>query len=489
MDAYDLVHPFFWLKGAEEDEPNKPKRMVIMVGPPAAGKGFFLGEPEADVPGSKFGWKLPSSTHGLFKDQDIPDAPEHDESDNHLRAIQFEESKKHYNVLASAHKKGKEAFRKALSNIWYDTKDGGRTQLKSMVSYDSFPENHSGFFKKTNKDFYVSMRGWHDDAKKHNSVTGKPKERYKDEARHRFDDAINKKIDKDNELLIVDSAGEDIDAQDYKGQIDNAKANGYDVTVVFLHPEQADTELSNLARGKVAGKRMVDQADIDNWYKNNKAALEEIQKASPQNFLHYRKAPPDPDPKKAAEMRKQARDLMNNLPPVPAKQEGESDDDFKARSKKWKEDNKKSLDTVMHTLYKAGPYSKDPVPETSYGSTLSSETLPKKPKGNIAEAVHKMNEDADARAGKGKEEEGAGKSKEPAKDEGSHTQQQFLREMGDKEVPNPNPDGRKPRIKVRSLPWEQQKRYYQKWVKQRKDKHANMAFRVAAAYLERGRKE
>ena len=27
--------------------------------------------------------------------------------------------------------------------------------------------------------------------------------------------------------------------------------------------EQADTELSNLARGKVMGKRMVDQSDID----------------------------------------------------------------------------------------------------------------------------------------------------------------------------------------------------------------------------------
>ncbi len=64
--------------------------------------------------------------------------------------------------------------------------------------------------------------------------------------------------------MLVDSAGEDIDAQDFKGQIDHAKANGYEVTVVFLHPEQADTELSNLARKKVAGKRMVDQEDISN---------------------------------------------------------------------------------------------------------------------------------------------------------------------------------------------------------------------------------
>jgi hypothetical protein len=469
-----------FLRAAEEPTGKKsPKRMVIMAGPPAAGKGFFIGEPDKDVQGSRFGWKFPDSTHGLFKKEDIPEKTESDESDNYMKALQRMESETHHKTLAKAHKEGKAAFDKAMQDMWYETKDGKKVQLGDTLKFDDFTDDPDAFYKKANRDFYVSMRGWHDDAKKINPETGKPTERFKDKARHMFDDAIDQKIDsKDKDLLIVDSAGEDIDAQDFKSQIERAKQQGYDVTVIFLHPEQADTELSNLARGRVQGKRMVDQSDIENWYKKNEAALKDIQEAAPDNFLHYRKPPPDPDPAKAAEMRKEARDAMLKLPSPPAQEKGEEDSAFKARQKKWKTENDSALKKINHTLYAAAPYPKDPEKSTSWGKTLDRERVPEKPEGDIAKTVQKMNEDAESRADKfpdaritpKKVEEHKEKADDKAekgdgKGEKSKTRMDFIREVGDKKVPNPNPDSRKqyPQVKVRSLPWEHQKKFYQQW--------------------------
>lgn len=479
----------------------KPKRMVIMCGPPAAGKGVFTGEPEPKANESRFGWKFPDSTHGLFTSKDIPERPEYDESDNHLRTVQFDESEKHYDALATAHKEGLQAFKKALKDHWYETKDGNRVELGSVVSYEDFPDSHEAFFKKAERDFYVSMRGWHDDAKTPNRETGKPTERFKDEARHRFDDSVNEKIDRDNELLIVDSAGEDIDAQDFRGQIEKAKANGYEVTVVFLHPEQADTELSNIRRGRVAGKRMVDQADISNWYKQNAAALKEIQEASPDNFLHYRKPPPDPDPAKAAEMRKKARELMMALPPPPVPQKGEDKKAFDARKGAWQQENKEALETIDHIIYKAASYPKEPDAKTSWGTTLNKAKIKElgmtsKPPGDIAKTVAEMNSEAEGRAGKAKEapgkpskkpeEEKPGKPRGEAEEEpakGGGTKQDFLKAMRGKKVPNPNPDTRKknPQVLVTGLPWKFQKPLYEKWV-QSQQRAASLTQNVATRY-------
>jgi len=454
------------------------KRMVVMMGPPAAGKGFFLGEPPP-----KFGWKLPKMLvddkgNPLLTEDDIPERPHSEESDNHLRAIQFEEAKKHFDTLKAAHEEGPEAFKKALSDHWYATKDGDRVDLSKTVNYDDFPETLKDYHAKTNKDFYVSMRGWHDDAKEKNEVTGKPKERFKDEARHRFEETLHKKIEEIEDMLIVDSAGEDIDAQDYKGQIAAAKEAGYEVTVIFLHPEQADTELSNLARGKVQGKRMVDQSDISNWYEKNAEALKDIQEAAPDNFVHYRKGPPDADPKKAAELRAKARDMMNKLSGL----EGE--------------EKEKAKQEINQVLYGAASYKLHK--PTSYGSAVSG--LPEKPEeSSIADAVEAMNTEAEKRSGSGQPkkvkpegeqtpEKQTPEKQPPEKPEGKakpeagseKTRMNFLRELGDQKVKNPNPESRDrfPQIKIRSLPWTYQKPYYEKW----RGKQA--AQRVAKRYLE-----
>jgi hypothetical protein len=460
------------------DEPARggKKKMVVMIGPPAAGKGFFLGEPEKDKGSggpkkyktekgeerdTTFGYKLPESTQGLFKDEDIPASPDADESDNHLRAIQFEESKKHYDQLARAHKHGPDAFKEALSDIWYDTKDGEKVSLAKQLKYQDFAVNdedpiagHGAFLKQHNKDFYVSMRGWHDDASEKNPETGKPKERFKDQARHRFDDNIMRttESEKSSGMMIVDSAGEDIDAQDFKGQIEHAKAAGFEVSVIFLHPEQADTELSNLSRGKVMGKRMVDQSDITNWYKKNEDALKAIQEADPDNFLHYRKGPPAELPKEAEARRKQARDLMNKLSSL----EGE--------------EKEKAKGEINKILYGAASYKL--MKSTSYGRTLKG--LPEKPEEDIAASVKRMNEDAEKRVGEGgapKKEEG-GEEKRDKGEEKEKTKGNFLKDVGDKEVSNPHFNAQKaeshsnPRKrKIRNLPSEDMQKYYQQWAK------------------------
>lgn len=450
------MHPERILARFLRAKSNK-KRMVVMMGPPAAGKGFFLGEPPP-----KFGWKLPQMMvdqqgNPLLTEEDIPERPEQDESDNHLRAIQFEEALGHFEALKEAAEANEGSFKAALKDHWYATKDGSRVELGDVVDYGNFPKDFKEYFDKTNKDFYVSMRGWHNDAEEHNEETGKPKERYKDEARYRFEESVGRKIEQVEDLLIVDSAGEDIDAQDYKGQIDQAKEAGYEVTVIFLHPEQADTELSNLARGKVQGKRMVDQSDISNWYEKNKAALEDIQAAAPDNFIHYRKGPPDEDPKKAEALRAKARDLMGKLSGLSGEE---------------KDAAKKEVNQILYTKanYKLNP-------KTSYGSALSG--LPKEPEGDIAEAMAKMNSEAEQRAGTSKVEKEPGdkpkakpkmdlESKKPAapeNDKGKGTRIDFLKAMGDKKVKNPNPESKErfPQIKIRSLPWTYQKPYYEQW--------------------------
>jgi hypothetical protein len=443
--------------GAEETQ--KPKRMILMLGPPAAGKGFFIGEPPKDGPPPNYGHKLPQMLvndkgEPLLSYDDIPEHPEHDESDNHLKAIQFDEAKKHFEVLKRAHDKGQDAFDKALADHWYETKDGERVGLDRTINFANFERiaDAIDLYKKANTEFYVSMRGWHDDAKELNKVTGKPKERYKDEARHRFDESVARKTDKAGDLLIVDSAGEDIDAQDFKGQIEDAKAHGYEVTVIFLHPEEADTNLSNLARGKVQGKRMVDRSDISNWYQNNEAALREIQKANPDNFLHYRKGPPDPDPKKAAQLRAKARDTMNRLASMPD------------------EEREAAKQEVNKVLYGAANYKLNP--ETSYGRRLSG--LPRKPQKNVVDTVKTMNEEAAKRADTDAPMETAAPKPKPEEqpkekpiehEEHEKTRMNFLRDRGDEKVRNPNPESRErfPKIKIRSLPWQYQKPYYEQW--------------------------
>lgn len=485
---------------------SKRKRMVVMIGPPAAGKGFFLGEPEKvddkdvakgkakpeDVGKAKkyktesgeerdttYGYKLPEMTKGLFKDEDIPPSPDYDESDRHLRKIQYNEAVKHYETLSKAHAQGKEAYDKAMSDMWYSTKDGKKVSLGASVPFDKFPDSPQKLHKQADKEFYVSMRGWHDDAKHHNKETGKSVERYKDQARHRFDDAVGEtsENDKSSNMMIVDSAGEDIDAQDFKGQIERAKANGYEVSVIFLHPEKADTELSNLSRNRVQGKRMVDGADIDNWYERNEDALKAIQAAAPNNFLHYRKGPPDSDPAKAAEKRKKARDLMEGLKGMGA------------------EERKKAEGEIGKVLYGSSSYELQK--DTSYGQTLKG--LPKKPEKNIATAVKEMNDEAAKRA-KVAPEKGEGGHAEKEEPEKEHkappdekkkpekTRIKFLDEVGDKEVPNPtfkpsngesasNPRKRK----IRNLPWEHQKKFYQQWSHA---KHAKIASNVAQRFRE-----
>lgn len=262
--------------------------MVIMVGPPASGKGFFLER------GKGLGKGLPESTQGLFKEDHIPDEKLGvEESDNNLRGIQYFESRSHFDRLKKAHKKGKKDFEKALDDMWYKTKDGDVRKLSSFISHDTFdPESHKEFYGKAAKAFYVSMRGWHNDADEINPDTGKIKERFKDEARLQFEEDVKRKVtSQDKDMLIVDSAGEDIDAQDFEGQIKAAKSAGYEVSVIVLDLDKTDTKLANKFRGFVSGKRMVDNEDIENYYAKYEAEIEKIKKAAPHNFLHFKKPP------------------------------------------------------------------------------------------------------------------------------------------------------------------------------------------------------
>lgn len=280
------------------------KRMVIMIGPPASGKGFFLER------GGAPGKGLPQSTQGLFDESHIPEEGLGvEESDNDLRAIQFMESRAHFNLLKKAHSKGQKTFNDVLEDMWYKTKDGDIRKLSDFVTYQSFdPKSHKSYHTEQASAFYQSMRGWHNDADEVNPETGKIKERFKDQARKKFEQDVRDKISDGKNMLIVDSAGEDIDAQDFEGQIAAAKAAGFEVTVIALDPDKEETSLANMARGFIFGKRMVDKQDIDNYYAKYQKSLERIRKANPHNFLHYKK------PSLSGEQRKKLRKLMEETP-------------------------------------------------------------------------------------------------------------------------------------------------------------------------------
>ncbi len=272
----------------EAHAPSHKKQMVIMVGGPASGKGFFLGE----KPGQR-GKNLPKSTKNLFKDDDIPTSKVGvAESDNNLRGIQYFESRKQYKALKAAQDKGPAELKKALDDHWYKTKDGRKVGLENFGGMPPVPDPHEDFYKKT-IEFYQNMRGWHNDSDETNPETGKPKERFKDKARKVFEEETAKKImEEDKNFMVIDSAGEDIDAQDFEGQIARGKAAGFEVTVIFLDIDKEDTKLSNMSRGFVQGKRMVDEQDIDNFFDKKDAAIAKIKKAAPNRFLHFKRKPP-----------------------------------------------------------------------------------------------------------------------------------------------------------------------------------------------------
>ena len=116
--------------------------------------------------------------------------------------------------------------------------------------------------------------------------------------------------------------------------------------------------------------------------------------------------------------------------------------------------------------------------------------MPEKPTGDVPKIVQDMNADAEKRAGKSpeapttpkkvEEEKPEGGKGEGKKEEKGTSRMDFLHEVGDKKVPNPNPDSRArfPQIKIRSLPWEHQKKFYQQWTQRQ------AATRVVRRYMD-----
>jgi hypothetical protein len=289
------------------------KHMVILIGGPASGKGHFTGN-------------LAQNAKKVLDDDETPSGAHVDESDDHLRNIQYEQSVRHFETLQAARKKGKKEFDEALADMWYTTKDGTRKNFGEHLNYENFPESHEEYYGNKAKkikpkvpavgDLYVSMRGWHDDAQQvHESgpLKGKPKERFKDEARERFDASARRKIEHDEAdggVLVLDSAGEDVDVQDFQGQIKHAQANGYEVTVVHLDMDPEDMTLSNMIRG-AKGDRMVDQADIDNFAKTAPGAIKKLREANPDRFVHYKRTGSALSSEERGELRKKIK-AMND---------------------------------------------------------------------------------------------------------------------------------------------------------------------------------
>lgn len=167
---------------------------------------------------------------------------------------------------------------KKLKSVLYTTTSA---EPKSL---DAFEE----FFEMTNAQFWKSMRGWRDE-----SVMGI--ERFKEAARREFEKFIKDKPGKVTELeniIVVDSPGEDVDKQPYVGQCAEAERAGYVTNIINLNPMFAGSpllfmRLNNFSRNINDNDRMVDDSDITGYLENVSGAIARIKDyAFPNGPVH-----------------------------------------------------------------------------------------------------------------------------------------------------------------------------------------------------------
>jgi predicted kinase len=227
------------------------KQMVILVGAPASGKSYFVNTTLGKwfKGGAGLTKSFPKLSFGSKKQ----------ESDNALRQLQYEAAGEDFTALQSA--ETRLAFNDLLKGKAFQyTSNGVVRRLASVLTWDEWllrKNKIQNYFKGKGdpvNSYYASLRG-------RDSGAG---EELKDLAREAFSDRVRDKIKQSGDIIVIDSAGEDIEATPFKDFFSLAKREGYIVSLVELNIPLALSLQRNEARGKSG--RSVPDAQILSAY-------------------------------------------------------------------------------------------------------------------------------------------------------------------------------------------------------------------------------
>lgn len=239
------------------------KQMIILVGSPASGKSYFVQHSFGKwAKGATLGKSFPGVL-GLHTTATL-------ESDNSLRRMQYKAAQEDYGALKKA--KDEDSFNKIIQDkkFSYQT-DHGVEKLSGIVTWEAFQEFRSfgAYYGRkghpVNK-YYVSMRG-----------RGKGKdEGLKEMARKFFFDQTSVAIKRHANVILIDSAGEDINKTPFEKFLKLAEKEGYSPSLVQLHIPLSLSIARNNLRGKKG--RAVPEAQIKSAFNAMDAVVGRLRK-------------------------------------------------------------------------------------------------------------------------------------------------------------------------------------------------------------------
>lgn len=239
------------------------KQMIILVGAPASGKSYFVQHSFGKwAKGATLGKSFPGVL-GLHTTATL-------ESDNSLRRMQYKAAQEDYVALKKA--KTEQEFNKIIGQERFSYKaDDTVRRLKDIVTwelfqeYGSFPAYYGRKGHPVNA-YYASMRG-----------RGKgEKEGLKEMARKFFFDQTKVAIKRHANVILVDSAGEDITNTPFDKFLDMAQREEYSVSLVQLYIPLSLSVARNNLRGKKG--RAVPEAQIKSAFKAMESVVSRLRK-------------------------------------------------------------------------------------------------------------------------------------------------------------------------------------------------------------------
>lgn len=239
------------------------KQMIILVGAPASGKSHFVKHSFGRwAKGATLGKSFPGvlGLHVASKQ----------ESDNSLRRTQYDAAKVDYDELAKA--KSEDEFNRLIGKPEFSYRIDDRVRrLKDYVTWESFQKHgsFSSFFGDKGHPvnaYYASMRG-------RGSERG---EAMKEMARKYFFDQSRVAIVRSKNVILIDSAGEDINSTPFEKFLKLAKDEGYSPSLVELHIPLSLSIARNNLRGKAG--RAVPESQIKAAFKAMDATVSRLRK-------------------------------------------------------------------------------------------------------------------------------------------------------------------------------------------------------------------
>lgn len=251
------------------------KQMIILVGAPASGKGYFV-----QTSFKKYAKGNAASLSKSFPRLNAKSLANEVESDNSLRRAQYQAAKEDFAALKKAESEFELAAMLKDKKYQY-TADGKAHRLSSALTWEEMKKRTSigkyfgGKGDKVNK-YYMSLRG-------RDSVAG---EELKAKARIMFADSTRHAIHHAGNAIIIDSAGEDIKSTPFEKFFKMAKKENFSVTLVQLNLPLKLSLKRNELRGKKG--RKVPDSQVTAAFNSMSATVKKMrQSKNIDRFVRY----------------------------------------------------------------------------------------------------------------------------------------------------------------------------------------------------------